>query len=160
MESITLSKKDIERFWSKVDVKAPNECWEWKGTKSEDGYGQFSCGRGVNYRPNRVSWTIHFGSIPKGMLVCHICDNRSCANPSHLFLGTPKDNMIDMAKKGRTGISLGEKHGSSKLKENDIMDIKRMLLKGISQKKIANIFGISQYAISKIKRGITWSWIK
>lgn len=159
MKSITLSEKDIVRFWSKVKIGNPNECWEWQGTESHDGYGQFGIGTSKKHwtiRPNRILWTIINGSIPEGHFVCHKCDNRSCVNPNHLFLGTPKDNMVDMAKKGRTGISLGEKHGTSKLKQDDIPVIKKLLLRKIPQIKIAEIYNVSQYAISKIKTGKTW----
>ena len=158
-KSITLSEKDIARFWSKVEIGNPDECWEWKGAASKDGYGQFSVGNFIkrsSARSNRVSWTINFGEIPNGLFICHKCDNRSCVNPSHLFLGTPKDNMVDMARKGRTGVSLGEKHGISKLKEEQVLEIRKMLENRLTQREISEKFGVSQSAIYKIGKGLTW----
>lgn len=87
------------RFWAKVDKST--DCWEWMGNIKEDsGYGSIKNGNTMDYA-HRVSWTLHFGTIPKGLCVLHKCDNRRCVNPNHLFLGTYKDNVQDMIKKGR-----------------------------------------------------------
>lgn len=77
-----------------------NGCWIWKAVKNYRGYGHISF-RNYPRRSHRVSYTVHKGEIPKGMLVLHKCDNPSCINPDHLFLGTHQDNMNDMKKKGR-----------------------------------------------------------
>jgi len=91
-----------EKFWGEVDIGGDNECWEWKRGISWDGYGQFYW---KEYdgprRSNRVAWELIYGPIPDGMLVCHTCDNTRCCNPSHLFIGTQKDNMYDASRKGR-----------------------------------------------------------
>jgi len=97
---INIDKNVEKRFWSKVDVKSKNECWEWVAGKRRDGYGRFTIGN-KEALPHRVSYKIHNGRIPKNMLILHKCDNRACVNPNHLYAGTQQDNMDDMYRKGR-----------------------------------------------------------
>ena len=87
-----------DRFWQKVEK---NEgCWIWTGSKSKLGYGYFQINNKTKYA-HRVSKELRHGSIAEGLVVCHKCDNPSCVNPDHLFIGTMKDNMLDKMKKGR-----------------------------------------------------------
>lgn len=95
-----------ERFWSKV-VTNPGECWEWAGSKHRHGHGQIYIGAGTPAQyAHRVSWEIHKGPIPKGVVVRHSCDNPGCVNPDHLELGTQADNVRDMVERGR-GLQYG-----------------------------------------------------
>ena len=92
----------MERFWAKVDKSG--DCWLWTASKTKEGYGYFRFD-GAMRKAHRMSWLLTNGEIPEGMLVCHTCDNPSCVNPKHLWLGTNRDNMDDMNAKGRHGFA-------------------------------------------------------
>jgi len=97
---IIINQSLIKRFWEKVE-KTDN-CWLWKAFKNKRGYGKIGVGSGVSANATRVSWVMHHGEIPEGMFICHKCDNPSCINPDHLFLGTRQDNVNDMMLKKRS----------------------------------------------------------
>lgn len=148
--------KEPERFWDKVALGEPDECWEWQASK-RSGYGQFEINY-RNWRAHRVAWTLIFGPIPEGLFVCHKCDNRGCCNPYHLFLGTNKDNMVDAARKGRT--HPGEANSNSKLTEFEVHTIREMyVMDGWTQRGLAEEFGVHPKTISKIVRRKRWKYI-
>lgn len=142
-------------------------CWEWKGGRSEEGYGGFM----FNYKrrsASRTSYEQNVGEIGEGLCVLHSCDNPPCCNPSHLFLGTNLDNIKDKVAKGRQAngdkIRSGQKNmrrgegvGTSRLTAEVVMDIRRAELAGDSKAKIARRFGISQSHASQIVSGQSWA---
>lgn len=149
------AKEPIEqRFWEKVNKT--DDCWEWTAALNSSGYGTISV-NGKERRAHRISWQLHYGTIPEGMLVCHKCDNRKCVNPDHLFLGTNSDNIHDCCVKGRRPRQSGENNNSAKLTSDDVEEI-RDLYKGknFNCRQLAKIFNISTSHVAGIIRGRYW----
>jgi hypothetical protein len=113
-----------DRFMNKVEMIPFHTCWEWNAYKTIDGYGVFrdTMSKNKTKLAHRVSYELHNGAIPEGKLVCHTCDNTSCVNPSHLFLGTDQDNTNDKVTKKRH--QFGQKVIGSKLDENMVREIR------------------------------------
>ncbi len=144
-----MAKPVLERFWEKVVIKSDDECWEWVGAKNQLGYGQFHYPyRGHQMRAHRVSWIIAYHSDPGGLMVLHKCDNRSCVNPKHLYLGTQSDNMRDMSE--RYNGTLGK---VSRFTKDNIDHMKKLYEGGVTQKLIALMYGISEGHVSNIITG-------
>jgi hypothetical protein len=137
---------------------AESGCWEWQGYIDKHGYGKITID-GYPSLAHRASWQSCFGDINDGLLVCHKCDNRKCVNPNHLFLGTPKENSLDMFAKGRAPVVIGERHGSAKLTENQVIDIRRRYKAGAVQRTLAKEYGVNPMAINKIVHNKTWRHI-
>ncbi len=142
----------VERFWAQVNKTSDNQCWEWKGVIAS-GYGQFKV-NGVRFGAHRYAYELTIGAIPSDLQVCHKCDNRRCVNPSHLFIGTAKDNSDDRDAKGRTLI--GERHPMARLSENQIRDIRKA---AGTIAAIARRFGVSETHTSYILKRKVWKHV-
>ena len=152
--------KDVVRFLSKVDTSG--KCWEWQGSK-RNGYGQLSR-KGKSLSTHRYSWRVFRGNIPSKMFVLHRCDNPICVRPDHLFLGTHKDNMRDMHKKGRANnppppMEVGERHSQAKLKNDDVLAIRRRYADGETMQELGDYYGVVFQHIFKIIKRQTWKHI-
>jgi len=152
------------RFWDLVEKRGPEECWPWIGCRTKDGYGQFGLrltnGRWRTVGAYRVAFVLATGKDPGGLHVCHRCDNPPCVNPAHLFLGTSEENMADAQKKRRAlwrpdaGRPRGEMHGGARLSRQQVEGLRAV--RGLSQRKLAQKFGISQAQVGRILRGESW----
>lgn len=155
--NLDYTSKDVERFWSKVAVTAnPDKCWEWQASTGHFGYGWIAWGKRPEHA-HRVSWLLTYGEIPDRLFVLHSCDNPSCVNPKHLFLGTHLDNARDKEAKGRHIPAKGERHGCSKLTRIQVEEIRMRYIPGkVTQKMLAKEYGVTQAMIGNIVRGDNW----
>jgi len=137
-------------------IPEPNSgCWLWLESVAPDGYGRTRNGGKRKTLAHRLSWTLHRGEIPTDLCVLHKCDERSCVNPDHLFLGTYHDNAKDRDTKGRNGKQKmsGEKCYRARLTE---ADVKAIRLDTRPQRTVAKDYGITQSAISNIQLRKCW----
>ena len=138
------------RMWRKVSIDSASGCWNWTASKDRDGYGETSI-RGKNIRAHRAAWLLHTGEHPGRMLVCHKCDNPSCVNPDHLFLGTALDNNRDRHRKGRTA------KGNARFTPADVIKMRRLSRAGKSYSDISRMYETSPTNVRFAVLGITWA---
>jgi HNH endonuclease len=169
------------RFWSRVQ-KTP-DCWLWQGPRNKANCGKEPLSYGTiafrgnrTCRAHRAAWILTYGEIPAGMYVCHRCDNPQCVRPSHLFLGTPKDNAHDMKQKGRWYNNFannpyphrGEESGTHKLTNKDVLKIRKLrALRDDSRRgghvwtlqELADKFRVSKKLILLVTQNRIWQHI-
>ena len=152
---------DLPKFHRNYQINETSGCWEWIGStfQNRGGYGRFHIGR-IGYRAHRVSWLVHHMVWPVGKLVCHKCDNPSCVNPNHLFLGTERDNILDMVRKGRKADVSGERHGMAKLSETQVREILKRVSNGEVQRRLAFEYGISPALVCCLVKGKKWRHLR
>jgi hypothetical protein len=148
-----LSEGDLERFWKYVEKT--DTCWLWKASVNTYGYGCFWWNR-KQHQSHRISWYIKHNKHSEKLLL-HSCDNAACVNPDHLREGTQSDNMKDKVKRRRQAI--GEKVGSSRLKEWQVLDILKKHSEGISISELTKQYPVSDTAIKYIIIGRNWSYL-
>jgi hypothetical protein len=153
------------RFWKRVAKAGADDCWLWAGPLDKNGYGITGLGTTPDIqRSHRAAWTFTRGGIPKGLCVCHTCDNPLCCNPGHMWLGTNAENTRDRETKGRSSRNLkpmlGERHGMSKLTAPDVIRIRRLIDSGsVSHLQISREYGVSKHAIHCILHRKTWKHV-
>ncbi len=175
----------VEKFNKSYVVDSKTGCWEWVKGKFTLGYGAISV-NGKTMKAHRVSYIIKYGEILDGRLVCHKCDNPSCVNPDHLFLGSTKDNTRDMMAKGRSGVIthrsyagdqnpfFNKKHsiytkekiadihrgeGSCKAKLND--DKVKYILENqeLGMNALGRMLGVSAASVWQVIHGYSWTHV-
>lgn len=132
-------------------IPEPNSgCWLWANYCNPKGYGQMGVGQKVHLA-HRLSYEAFVGPIPPGAFVCHRCDNPSCVNPDHLFVGTPQENTDDMMRKGR--YPTGDAHWNTILDAATKDELReRYAAGGISQRELGAEYGVSQGYVSHTVR--------
>lgn len=167
----------IARFWSHVDRSNPAACWLWGGRRDRHHIISFQVnGKGCGAGVHRVAWELTNGLIADDLWVLHNCpggDNPSCINPAHLWLGTSRDNIDDMVRKGRQAqgsshisrvhperMPRGERHGQARLSEREVLAIRAQFAAGgVNYKQLANLFRVSDQQVARIVRRKCWSHI-
>lgn len=154
---------ELERFWSKVEIKDETACWEWNAARGRTGYGRF---RQPNFHEyaHRAAWRLTHGLIPEGQKVLHKCDNPPCVNPTHLYLGTSADNSADILKRNRYGDPAkrgrkGELHPNAKLTEEDVNAIRKRIADGEKNTMLAREYGVTPALIGHIVKRRAWSHV-
>lgn len=139
----------VARFWSKVDVRRPNECWPWTAKSvGSAGHGVFRPAKGIPLvKANRFAWEVVNGTIPSGRVLRHRCDNAPCCNPAHLLPGTQKENVADMHFRQR-------RRYKTKFSDSQIDSIRERYLAGETQKSLGLELGCTPSYISMIVRGV------
>lgn len=120
-----ITQKDVDRFWSKVDIQGEDDCWQWQLTPSYHGYGLFNAG-GTLHRTSRFAYVhadgLYSKQITGKLRIATSCRNKMCCNPKHMVLNSQQEVFDKMRAAGQ--ISVGTDCKQSKLKEADIVDIR------------------------------------
>lgn len=141
------------RLWERVDVRGPDDCWEWKAGLHKTGYGKLRSDAGVF--AHRAAYWLSTGHLPgRDTVIMHVCDNPPCCNPRHLKAGTIAENMRDMVEKGRA--AKGERHSQARLTEKQARAAIQRVANGETRKSVALDFGVSRTCIEALVAGKTW----
>ncbi len=160
-----LLSDDFRRlFWSHVEIKGPDDCWNWTLRKAKNGYGMLTFKRKPIIRgflAHRLAWILTHGSVPDDKCILHSCiGNRACCNPNHLRPGTQKENMQEMTDQGRRVVTPGELAYSAKLTEDDVRRIIEIWeTSDLSQHEIARMFNVRAPTIRNIIIGKNWKHV-
>lgn len=146
----TLWERVLHYGWTEV-IRIPElgPCWETEAPLG-GAYHRIAVGKAAAQYVHRIAYEHFVGPIPADLILRHACDNVHCVNPEHLMPGTQADNMRDRTLRGRT---------ASKIKAEDLPEIRRRIALGEKMVSIARDYGVSGSAVSKIRDGATWKWL-
>lgn len=157
-----LTKEERERFWANVNKDGPvarpelGSCWVWLGYRRNGQHGSIRFRDRILYA-HRISFAVHFGTLPLEKVVCHHCDVPSCVRPDHLFLGTQLDNIADMRAKGRgcdPPVHRGLANANAHLTDAEVAELRSRKAGGETQRALAKAFGVSQSTVWRLAHGL------
>lgn len=158
--SFTLYPESVQtRFWSKVAVRGPDDCWDWQASLTTSGYGRFKVASYRQVQAHRLALIIHTGTDRRDMLALHSCDRPVCVNPNHLRWGTVRDNAEDKVSRGRcrNGNLAGFTNPRCTLTLEQLAEIVRLIdARRLNNKQIGARFNLTHSMISKIRTGNAW----
>lgn len=161
LRNMRIQRPLYERFWEKVDSShGQGACWLWLGVRTRGGYGRITVHTSDGKRQfpaAKVAWELENGPAPVGMWALHKCDNPACVNPSHIFMGTPKQNSEDMSRK-RRGLH-GERRGRGVMTESDVIQLRALRSLGVSLADLCRMFDFPKVTVHKAVTGTTWAHI-
>lgn len=138
----------LSRHEEKIVVVSESGCWIWVGCCQPSGYGKVRLYSKAPEQAHRAFYIVLKGPIPDGLHVRHTCDVRCCVNPDHLVLGTPSENMQDMARR--------ERGNTRRLRAENVKEIRERYALGATQSDLSGDFGVAQTTISQIVTGKSW----
>ena len=147
-------RKAVEYIESRCAPEPNSGCWLWLLSLKVDGYGHATF-NSKYIGAHRLAWIAFKGEIPDGLHVLHRCDTRCCVNPEHLFLGTNRDNIDDMLRKGRS--RRGERHLDAKLTEEQVRAIRK---DPRTHRELSAEYGVGYGVIGQIKRREIWKHVE
>lgn len=140
-----------------AQVFKTESCWIWLGALDRNKYGRLRA-RGRDHYAHRLAWEFEHGPITTDFYLCHKCDNPLCIRPSHLFLGTQKQNIQDAKTKDR--LAKGERHGRVKLTEHQVLEARQKYKSGgITHQALAHEYGVSRQTMTSAITGKNWSYL-
>lgn len=158
-------RKTFSDVWNLIAKGSEDECWEWQGCKNTSGYGSMTVSQSV-YSAHRIAFVLSNPGLismkaPSNKylkeFVLHKCDNRSCCNPKHMFLGSYDDNNKDAKNKGRSSAPKGAKHKLAKLTQEQANQIRQIHKSGLSYVDIGKMFNVHANNVSRVVRGISYT---
>lgn len=139
-------------------LRTVDDCLLWQGSIYPSGYAKIRVD-GLPFVGHRLIYELHHGAIPQGMLVLHKCDQRNCINPEHLYAGTSTDNNRDTLERHQAPRARGNSHGSAKLVESQVLEIRKLLAAGKTPREVATQFDTPYKTIIAIRSRATWGWL-